>query len=132
MTLVLTLAGIAMGTTGRQANANYISNLYDNIQQFSELPQEVNNLKNSYNQTMEELDRARLNAEQLQQQNADLAEQNRQLTQMVSQLQESEAARSRGVERLKTVALTAIMLAVLYFVLIRALRFGMRRMNRLK
>ncbi|MEK3782025.1 hypothetical protein [Paenibacillus sp. FSL R5-0810] len=130
LSLILLATGIALPLGGRTASAGYISNLYDNIQQFRELPQEVTELKDSYNQTLQELDRARMNTEKLQQQNAELAEQNRQLTQMVNQLQEAEAARKRGAERLKNLAITAAALAAGYFLLIRALRFGMRRTNR--
>ncbi|GIO92830.1 MULTISPECIES: hypothetical protein [Paenibacillus] len=130
LSLIILATGIALPLGGRTASAGYISNLYDNIQQFRELPQEVTELKDSYNQTLQELDRARMNTEKLQQQNAELAEQNRQLTQMVNQLQEAEAARKRGAERLKNLAITAAALAAGYFLLIRALRFGMRRTNR--
>ncbi|CAM3293454.1 MULTISPECIES: hypothetical protein [Paenibacillus] len=130
LSLILLATGIALPLGGRTASAGYISNLYDNIQQFRELPQEVTELKDSYNQTLQELDRARMNTEKLQQQNAELAEQNRQLTQMVNQLQEAEAARKRGAERLKNLAIAAAALAAGYFLLIRALRFGMRRTNR--
>lgn len=130
LSLIILATGIALPLGGRTASAGYISNLYDNIQQFRELPQEVTELKDSYNQTLQELDRARMNTEKLQQQNAELAEQNRQLTQMVNQLQEAEAARKRGAERLKNLAIAAAALAAGYFLLIRALRFGMRRTNR--
>jgi len=130
LSLILLATGIALPLGGRTASAGYISNLYDNIQQFRELPQEVTELKDSYNQTLQELDRARMNTEKLQQQNAELAEQNRQLTQMVNQLQEAEAARKRGAERLKNLAIAAAALAAGYFLLVRALRFGMRRTNR--
>jgi chromosome segregation ATPase len=130
LSLIILATGIALPLGGRTASAGYISNLYDNIQQFRELPQEVTELKDSYNQTLQELDRARMNTEKLQQQNAELAEQNRQLTQMVNQLQEAEAARKRGAERLKNLAIAAAALAAGYFLLVRALRFGMRRTNR--
>ncbi|MDH6672415.1 putative PurR-regulated permease PerM [Paenibacillus sp. LBL] len=139
LSLMLLVAGIALPAGGKTVSANYFNNLYDNIQQFSGLPEEINQLKNNYNQALQELDKARIASEQLQQQNvnlaeqnSNLAEQNQQLTQMVGQLQEAEAARKRGSERLKTVAITAVALAAGYFVIIRVLRFGMRRTNRLK
>lgn len=139
LSLILLVAGIALPAGGRTASANYFNNLYDNIQQFSELPDEINQLKSNYNQALQELDKARIASERLQQQNltlaeqnSNLAEQNQQLTQMVSQLQETEATRKRGAERLKTVAITAVALAAGYFVIIRVLRFGMRRTNRSK
>ncbi|WP_339271313.1 hypothetical protein MKY48_07570 [Paenibacillus sp. FSL W8-0187] len=139
LSLILLVAGMALPAGGRTANANYFNNMYDDIQQFSGLPDEINQLKNNYNQALQELDKAMIASERLQQQNltlaeqnSNLAEQNQQLTQMVSQLQEAEAARNRGAERLKTVAITAVALAAGYFVIIRFLRFGMRRTNRSK
>lgn len=139
LSLILLVAGIALPAGEQTASANYFNNLYDNIQQFSGLPDEINQLKSNYNQALQELDKARIASEQLQQQNltlaeqnSNLAEQNQQLTQMVSQLQEAEAARNRGAERIKTVAITAVALAAGYFVIIRVLRFGMRRTNRAK
>lgn len=110
--------------TGRTAYAGYFSDLYNNIQEFTELPDEINELKNSYQKALQDL-------QHFQKQNADLAEQNRQLTEMVGQLQEAEAAREQNANRLKTIAFTAVALLVGYFILTRALRFGMRRTNRL-
>lgn len=139
LSLILLIAGIALPAGGQTASANYLGNLYDSIEQFSRLPDEINQLKNNYNQTLQELDRVKNDAERLieqngtlAEQNSHLAEQNLQLSQMVHQLQEAEAARKRQTERLKTIAITVVALAAGYFVIIRLLRFGMRRTNRYK
>lgn len=139
LSLILLAAGIALPAGGRTASANYLGNIYDSIEQFSNLPDEINQLKNNYNQALQELDRVKNDAERLleqngtlAEQNSNLAEQNQQLNQMVHQLQEAEAARKRGADRIKTIAITAVALAAGYFVIIRLLRFGMRRTNRIK
>lgn len=113
----------------RSAHAGYFSDIYNNIQEFKELPDQINELKESYSKALQDLDRAKMDAELYQKQNADLAEQNRQLTEMVEQLQEAEAARAQNASRLKTIAITAVALLAGYFILTRALRFGMRRTN---
>ncbi|PAD71183.1 MULTISPECIES: hypothetical protein [Paenibacillus] len=125
----LLVAGIAFSAGERTVSAS-LGGFYNGIKQFSELPQEVNELKEGYNHTLQELEQARNDVKQFQEQNAELAEQNRKLTEMVLELQQAEMARKQNAERIKTVVLTAIGLALGYFVLIRALRFGMRRTNR--
>lgn len=127
---LLAAAALLLSTGDNKAQAGYIDDLYDRFQQFSELPDEIQELKDSYRHTLQELDRARTNAEAYRQQNADLAEQNRRLTDMVAQLQEAEAARQRSADRLKTTALAGVGLLAGYFLLTRAMRFGMRRRNR--
>ncbi|WP_052759538.1 hypothetical protein [Paenibacillus sp. DMB20] len=127
---LLVAAGILLPVGEGTTQAGYFNDIYNNFQQFSELPDEINELKDSYRRALQDLDRARIDTEVYRQQNADLAEQNRQLTEMVSQLQEAEAARKRNAERLKTVGITAAALLAGYFILTRALRFGMRRSNR--
>lgn len=128
--LPLLTAALLLFPGGNQAEAGYLDDLYDRFQQFSELPDEIQALKDSYRHTLQELDRARTDAEAYRQQNADLAEQNRRLADMVVQLQEAEAARQRSADRLKVTALVGVGLLAGYFLLTRLLRFGMRRRNR--
>lgn len=129
--LILLTSTTLLYDSGRTAHAGYFTDMYNNIKEFTELPSEINEIKNSYQQTLQELDRARLSTEMYQKQNADLAEQNQQLTKMVEQLQAAEAARERRAERIKTIVITGLALLAGYFVLTRALRYGMSRTNRL-
>ena len=108
LSLILLVAGIALPAGGQTASANYLGNIYDSIEQFSSLPDEINQLKNNYNQALQELDRVKNDAERLLEQNgtlaaqnSNLADQNQQLTQMVHQLQEAEAVRKRGANKSK-------------------------------
>ncbi|SMF89532.1 hypothetical protein SAMN05661091_4682 [Paenibacillus uliginis N3/975] len=127
---LLWATGSELFDNGHTAHAGYFNDVYDNFQQFSELPDEISELKDRYQNALKDLDRARIDTEIYQKQNADLAEQNRQLTEMVEQLQEAEAARARNSDRLKTIAITTAALLAGYFILIRVLRFVMRRTNR--
>lgn len=129
LTLLFAVA-VSLYEDGRSAHAGYFDDVYDNFQQFSELPNEINELKSRYQRALQDLDRARIDTEVYQKQNADLAEQNRQLTAMVEQLQEAEAARERNSDRFRTIAITAVALLAGYFIITRVLRFGMRRTNR--
>ncbi|WP_054956237.1 hypothetical protein [Paenibacillus dakarensis] len=116
--------------SSQTAHAGYFDDVYNNFKEFSELPGEIDEMKNSYQRALEELDRARLDAELYQKQNAELAEQNKQLTKMVEQLQQAETARSQRAERIKTAVITALILLAGYFIFTRVLRYGMRSRNK--
>ncbi|MBO2944008.1 hypothetical protein JJQ72_08525 [Paenibacillus sp. F411] len=140
LTLALPLllaAGTWLPGAVERASANFFTDAYHNIQQFTDLPGEIDELKSSYQQSLEELDQVRADAELYRQQNEALAEQNRQLSLMVQQLQQAEDSRQRAEEarqqsaaRIRTTAYTAAGLLAGYFILTRALRYGMRRTNR--
>lgn len=125
--LFLLTSTILFHENERTAHAGFFNDIYDNFQQFTELPDEIDELKNSYQKALEDLERARIDTEMYQKQNAELAEQNRQLTSMLEQMKVDEAEKARKSERIKTVIVTAIALLAGYFLLTRILRFGMRR-----
>lgn len=112
------------------AHANYYNDFYDGLQQFSELPSELNKLKDNYEETRKELDKAKASAQAYEQQNAQLIEQNRQLTETVQLLNEAELARQNRSHRIRNIVVWAIGLAVGYFILTRTIRFLMKRSNR--
>lgn len=90
-----------------EAKANYLNDIYNGIQSFSELPGEVTKLQESYQKTAEELQQTKEDlgeakdqlTDSLQQmqtyqsQNAALQEQNRQLSQVVDELKNDRTAR---------------------------------------
>lgn len=126
------------------AEANYFSDLYKGLQNFSELPGEVNQLQESYQQTMDELqqtkDQLGETQDQLGQtlqemqdyraQNVALQEQNRQLSLVVDELRNDRTARENYYNRIKVTVITGVALLLGYFLLVRLLRFGMRRRSR--
>ncbi|WP_238652723.1 DUF3450 domain-containing protein [Paenibacillus piscarius] len=139
--LLLALSNI-IGTP--KAKANYLNDIYNGIQSFSELPGEVSKLQESYRKTAEELqqtkdelgetkDQLSQSLEQMQtyqSQNAALQEQNRQLSQVVDELKNDRAARENYLNRIKVTVLSGLALILGYFVLIRLLRFTMRARSR--
>lgn len=69
-----------------EVHAAYWDDVYQGFEQFSRLPGDVYQLKESYRQTQEDLEEARNSLEAYQEQNAQLLEQNRKLTDTVTEL----------------------------------------------
>lgn len=147
----LLLLGLSYTLHIPQAKANYLNDIYNGIQSFSELPGEVSKLQESYRKTAEELqqtksdlseavdelgqtkDQLSQSLEQMQtyqSQNAALQEQNRQLSQVVDELKNDRAARENYLNRIKVTVLSGLALILGYFVLIRLLRLTMRHRSR--
>ncbi|WP_379154456.1 hypothetical protein [Paenibacillus sp. sgz5001063] len=133
----LLLLGLSVLFPSPVAKANYFNDIYNGLQSFSELPGEVNQLQESYQQTTEELQQTKDQLDQtLQQmaeyqtQNAALQEQNRQLSQVVNELKDDRTAREKYYNRIKNTVITGIALVLGYFLLIRVLRLGMRHRSR--
>lgn len=133
----LLLLGLSVIIPAPAAKANYINDIYNGLQSFSELPGEVNKLQESYQKTTEELQQTKEELGQtLQQmqnyqaQNAALQEQNRQLSQVVDELKNERTAREKYYNRIKTTVITGLALVLGYFLLIRLLRFAMRHRSR--
>lgn len=141
---VLLLLGLTNIIGTPRAKANYLNDIYNGIQSFSELPGEVSKLQESYQKTAEELqqtkdelgetkDQLSQSLEQMQTyqaQNAALQEQNRQLSQVVDELKNDRAARENYLNRIKVTVISGLALVLGYFVLIRLLRFTMRARSR--
>lgn len=113
-----------------KAHANYFTDFYNGLEQFSELPSDIKKLKSSYEQSRSELNEAKESVQAYAEQNIQLMEQNRQLTETVQLLKEAETSRQNRAHQIKSVVIWAIALAVGYFVLTRTIRFVMRRSNK--
>lgn len=138
--LLMTLAmySLLLMISDERAQAGFWENVYNGYEQFSNLPEEVNKLQQSYEQTMTELNSAKENIESFQAHNEELIaqnqylmEQNESLTSMVSKLQKAEEQRMKTQKRITTTVITAIGLIVFYFVLVRIIRYRMQRHSRL-
>lgn len=117
-----------------RAAAGFWQDIYSGYEQFTNLPEEVNKLKESYEQTITELNNAKTSIESFQERNEELLaqneylkEQNETLTTMVSELQKAEEQRKRTHKRIMVTLITAVSLVIFYFVLIRIIRYRMRR-----
>ncbi|WP_052087812.1 hypothetical protein [Paenibacillus wynnii] len=141
---VFLLLGLSSTLPTPAAEANYFDDLYNGLQQFSELPNEVNQLQESYQQTVEELEKTKgelgetkdqlgqtiKDMESYRSENTALMEQNLQLTKAVDQLRDERAARESYLHKIKITIYTGLGLLVGYFLLTRLIRFGMRRRSR--
>ena len=121
-------------STTNAASANIFSDIYSGWERVSELPGEVNALQESYKQTLEQLNQtsaqlgqAQANVEAFKAQNDQLLAQNQKLTEMVSKLQNDQDARTATAQRIQTMVITITALILGYFLLIRVMRWGMRR-----
>lgn len=114
-------------TSQTMAHAGWWEDYKNGIETFTNLPQEVNELKEGYDQALNKLDQAQSNIEAYRTENARLAEQNALLAQTVEQLKQSEANRAQSARFWKGLVFTAIGIVVLFFVSTRLIRFGLRR-----
>ncbi|EHS58910.1 hypothetical protein P4H71_01610 [Paenibacillus kribbensis] len=124
---VIALLFIFGATRVPGAYAAYWDDVYQGFEQFSRLPGDVYQLKEGYRQTQEELQKARSSIEAYQEQNAQLLEQNRKLTDTVAELKNLQTQRDQASHRNKVLLITAVILLAGYFIGIRLLRYGMRR-----
>jgi len=125
---------VSLTSTVSAANANIFSDIYSGWERVSELPGEVNALQESYKQTLEQLNQtsaqlgqAQANVEAFKAQNELLLAQNEKLTDMVSKLQNDQDAKTATAKRIQTMIITVVSLILGYFILIRVMRWGMRR-----
>lgn len=91
-------------------------------------------MQESYKQTLEQLNQAsaqlgqaQASVEAFKAQNEQLLAQNQKLTDMVSKLQNEQDARTATARRIQTMVITVVSLIAGYFLLIRVMRWGMRR-----
>ncbi|WP_322923205.1 hypothetical protein [Paenibacillus campi] len=123
--LMLTSTGLLLKPS--TAHAGWWEDYKNGIRSFTELPQEVQQLKQNYDQAMTELDEAKQNMQSFRDENKRLAEQNELLTQTVKQLQQAEAERAASARFWKTLLFSAIGIVLLWFIFTRLVRFGLRR-----
>ncbi|MNH86085.1 hypothetical protein D3C87_462340 [compost metagenome] len=109
------------------ANAGYFNDLFNGVQEISELPSEVNELKEEYKSTVSKLEAAQGTMESYRQQNEALIQQNKKLTETVQSLMDQEAARQASSKRIRVLLITGAALLAGYFILLRVLRVVLRR-----
>lgn len=110
-----------------RAYAGYFSDLYQGVKELSELPDEVSELKISYQMTQDKLAEAETAIEQYRLQNEELMKQNQELAASVAALTESQQAREASAHKTRVLILTGVILLVGYFLLLRLIRLVLRR-----
>ncbi|MCQ4086662.1 hypothetical protein [Saccharibacillus sp. JS10] len=133
--------GLLLLPTARQAHAwEPFDNFVNGLEMFGALPSEVNQLRQSYEETVNQLEDAKADIQsyrsdmetyrdqvtQLNEQNKRLDQQNQQLQQTVALLNEAQQERDRSANIMKITIFVLIGLFVGYFLFIRVLRLGLR------
>lgn len=121
------LAGGPLLPNQSRAHAGYFNDLYKGVKELSELPDEVNELKASYQMTQDKLAEAESTMEAYRQQNEALLEQNRELSASVAALTEAQQAREASARKTRILILTGVLLLAGYFILLRIIRVVLRR-----
>ncbi|QUL53434.1 hypothetical protein KDC22_24015 [Paenibacillus tritici] len=115
----------------QKAHAGLWNSLKNGYHTITELPDEVNELKENYQSTMDKLEETRLMADNLQKQNSQLFAENehqrQQLAEAMDSLHQVEEQKARRLNRIQVTVFTAAGLLLGYFFLIRIIRFILRR-----
>ncbi len=135
------LLGLLLLPAGRPAHAwEPFDNFVNGLEMFGQLPSEVNELKQGYDETVDKLEDAQADIQayrddmdtyrsqitELSEQNQRLDEQNKQLQDTVALLNAAQQDRDRSARTMKFVIFALVGLFVGYFLLIRVLRLGLR------
>ncbi|MFB6364217.1 coiled-coil domain-containing protein [Paenibacillus elgii] len=120
----------------------------DRVKDIYDMPEQIGQLQNQYNETKQELERNREQLEttlkrseeaaeqykateqRLKEENSELRSRNEQLEQLIRRLEEAEQASAKRTRQIVRTALTGVLLVVLYFVLMRVIRLVVWRRNR--
>lgn len=117
--LLFILLGLLV-TSPQTAHAGFWSDLKNGYHTITELPDEVNELKENYQSTVDKLEETRLLAEKLQ-------KQNEQLTQALDTLQQADQQKTSRLKKVRVTIYTAAVLLVGYFFFVRIIRVVLRR-----
>ncbi|WP_234414320.1 hypothetical protein [Paenibacillus sp. CAA11] len=125
--MVLPILSLGILLSAPQAKAGYFNDVYNGIKTFSEIPSDMNQLKQEYQDAAKQLSEAQSTLEAYQNQNEELVKQNQELTETVKTLNAAQEAREASSRRLRIILYTVIGLFVGYFIFMRVLRVLLRR-----
>lgn len=93
----------------------------------SELPNDINEIKENYQVTLDKLEEAQGTLEAYRQQNEELMASNRELAATVSALTEAQEVRDAKARKTRIMLITGAALLAGYFILLRVIRVVLRR-----
>lgn len=129
--LLIPLVLVLLCYAPQKAYAGLWNSLKNGYHTITELPDEVNELKENYQSTMDKLDETRMIAEDLQKQNTQLFAENerqrQQLAEAMDSLHRAEEQKARRLKRIQVTVVTAAGLLLGYFFFVRIVRFILRR-----
>ncbi|RRJ63763.1 hypothetical protein EHV15_13105 [Paenibacillus oralis] len=124
--LVLLAGGLLFGG-GKPAEAGYWNDFWSGVNELSQLPSEVSELKADYQNTMDKLDATQETLENFRRQNEELMERNRELAATVSALTEAQQTRDANTRKIRVLLFTGLALLAGYFIVLRLVRLALRR-----
>lgn len=136
MTLLMTvlLLDASCFESANRAHAGAWNDWVNGVKELSQLPAEVNELKDDYAATVDKLEQAQGTLaetqdalEMFRQQNEELMERNRELSATVNALTEAQQTRDANARKMRILLFTAAGLFAGYFILLRVVRFALRR-----
>ncbi|WP_055106560.1 hypothetical protein [Paenibacillus ihumii] len=121
-------AVLLIGLLGNsRANAGYFDDFLKGVKVLSELPNDVNEIKENYQVTLDKLEEAQGTLEAYREENEKLMASNRELAATVSALTEAQEIRDAKARKTRIMLITGAALLAGYFILLRVIRVVLRR-----
>lgn len=125
--ILVPLAGGLLFGGGKPAEAGYWNDFWSGVNELSQLPSEVSELKADYQNTLDKLDATQETLESFRRQNEELMARNRELAATVSVLTEAQQIRDANARKIRVMAFAGLVLFAGYFVVLRLVRLALRR-----
>ncbi|CAM4493253.1 hypothetical protein [Paenibacillus macerans] len=125
--ILVPLAGELLFGGGKPAEAGYWNDFWSGVNELSQLPSEVSELKADYQNTLDKLDATQETLESFRRQNEELMARNRELAATVSALTEAQQIRDANARKIRVMAFAGLVLFAGYFVVLRLVRLALRR-----
>ncbi|GIP60983.1 hypothetical protein MKX50_04010 [Paenibacillus sp. FSL W8-0186] len=127
VSVVLAAVFFAGLTYASRAEAGYFDDFFKGVKVLSELPNDINEIKENYQVTLDKLEEAQGTLEAYRQQNEELMASNRELAATVSALTEAQEVRDAKARKTRIMLITGAALLAGYFILLRVIRVVLRR-----
>lgn len=126
LVLVFVAGGLLFGG-GKPAEAGYWNDFWSGVNELSQLPSEVSELKADYQNTLDKLEATQDTLGSFRRQNEELMERNRELAATVSALTEAQQIRDANARKIRGLLFTGLALFAGYFIVLRIVRLALRR-----
>ncbi|WP_019635210.1 hypothetical protein [Paenibacillus fonticola] len=127
VSVVLATVFFAGLTNASRAEAGYFDDFFKGVKVLSELPNDINEIKENYQVTLDRLEEAQGTLEAYRQQNEELMASNKELAATVSALTEAQEVRDAKARKTRIMLITGAALLAGYFILLRVIRVVLRR-----
>ncbi|WHX49831.1 hypothetical protein QNH46_03880 [Paenibacillus woosongensis] len=125
--VVLAAVFFAGLTNASRTEAGYFDDFFKGVKVLSELPNDIHEIKENYQVTLDKLEEAQGTLEAYRQQNEELMASNRELAATVSALTEAQEVRDAKARKTRIMLITGAALLAGYFILLRVIRVVLRR-----